>query len=298
MALSGAALPVIPTTTEQAAATSSADEPTTEAGAPSASAAEVESVDAAAVDAALTSLSDLADEAFGTDAVILAEQIRSAPGGIPTLVSRMQGGGGIHLEAQQDAMSILCNMLADSFDPNGASDTLNAFIAAGGLEAMLALLSKQDADNATLLFAAAMAQNATALDPAGCCATLRSLGADAVLASLLTRATDEDVAEHAAGALANLRAYDPSPPPPNPELEERLRLRRLRDVIEAFQSKRGVGVVQKYAKRWIDRHRAIKTIQRYGRGSSARIRVNKMRRPGSGHYAIRSPRGDTLAVEV
>ena len=165
MALSGAALPVIPTTTEQAAATSSADEPTTEAGAPSASAAEVESVDAAAVDAALTSLSDLADEAFGTDAVILAEQIRSAPGGIPTLVSRMQGGGGIHLEAQQDAMSILCNMLADSFDPNGASDTLNAFIAAGGLEAMLALLSKQDADNATLLFAAAMAQNATALDP-------------------------------------------------------------------------------------------------------------------------------------
>ena len=151
MALSGAALPVIPTTTtEQAAATSSADEPTTEAGAPSSATVEVEPVDAAAVDAALTSLSDLADEAFGTDAVILAEQIRSAPGGIPTLVSRMQGGGGIHLEAQQDAKSILCNMLADSFDPNGASDTLNAFIAAGGLEAMLALLSKQDADNATL----------------------------------------------------------------------------------------------------------------------------------------------------
>ena len=72
---------------------------------------------------------------------------------------------------------------------------------------MLALLSKPDADNATLLFAAAMAQNATALDPAGCCATLRSLGADAVLASLLTRATDEDVSEHAAGALAFLEKW-------------------------------------------------------------------------------------------
>ena len=125
--------------------------------------------------------------------------------------------------------------------PNGASDTLNAFIAAGGLEAMLALVSKQDAMRPSRGGDGAERDDAR---PRG---MLRdtALGADAVLASSLTRATDEDVAEHAAGAWQTCARTTRSPPPPNPELEERLRLRRLRDVIEAFQSKRGVGVVQK-----------------------------------------------------
>ena len=42
---------------------------------------------------------------------------------------------------------------------------------------------------------------------------------------------------YATGALANLRAYDPSPPE-DPALEALLKERRLRDVIEAMQAYR------------------------------------------------------------
>ena len=77
------------------------------------------------------------------------------------------------------------------------------------------------------------------------------------------------MATYAQGALANLRVYDPSPTA-DPELEEALRLRRLRDVVEAMQSRRATDKVQFYAKRWIERRRAAAKLQARMRGSIIR----------------------------
>ena len=74
---------------------------------------------------------------------------------------------------------------------------------------------------------------------------------------------------YATGALANIRAYDPDPSS-DPALEEMLRLRRLRDIVEAMQSRKATDKVQFYAKRWIDRHRAVKKIQGRMRGAVVR----------------------------
>ena len=77
------------------------------------------------------------------------------------------------------------------------------------------------------------------------------------------------VAKFASGALANLRAYDPNPAA-DPELEERLRLRRLHDVVEAMQSARAVDKVQDYARRWVARWRATRLLQARMRGVHVR----------------------------
>jgi len=39
-------------------------------------------------------------------------------------------------------------------------------------------------------------------------------------------------------------------------MEEAVRQRRLRDAVDAFQSRRAVRVAQKYARRWIETRRA------------------------------------------
>ena len=63
----------------------------------------------------------------------------------------------------------------------------------------------------------------------------------------------------AAGALANLhvsetpRAADGQSG--DPDLEELLRLRRLRDAVEAMQARWATRRVQRYARRWLARHR-------------------------------------------
>ena len=195
--------------------------------------------------AALGQLSDLAADAYGRDAVNLSELIREADG-IRILVECMNAPG---IDVQQCAMSLLGNLLTDVFDPK-ARLSLKHFAAAGGLASLQAKLSAQFPIN---LFAAAALQNVTALDPEECCERLRSSGCDAALTGLAT-SDSEQVATYAQGALANLRAYDPSPPE-DPALEEALRLRRLRDVVEAMQTRRATDKMQFYGKRWIERHR-------------------------------------------
>ena len=74
---------------------------------------------------------------------------------------------------------------------------------------------------------------------------------------------------YATGALANIRAYDPSPKA-DPALEEALRMRRLRDVVEAMQSRKSVDKIHFYASRWVHRRRAAKRMQSISRGWKAR----------------------------
>ena len=169
------------------------------------------------------------------------------------------------MDVQQCAMSLVGNLLTDVFDEQ-ARVTLDLFAAAGGLPSLQAKLKAVPLN----LFAAAALQNVTALDPEDCCALLREQSCDTVLTSLV-QSDNEQVSMYATGALANLRAYDPAPPE-DPALEEMLRMRRLRDIVEAMQSKKATDKVQFYAKRWIDRHRAVKKMQSRMRGSLARKR--------------------------
>ena len=224
--------------------------------------------DKQASDSALAVLSDIASDSYGAEAANLAALLRSG-GCIPLLVNRMDDPG---MDVQQCAMSLVGNLLTDVFDEQ-ARVTLDLFAAAGGLPSLQAKLKAEYPLN---LFAAAALQNVTALDPEDCCALLREQSCDTVLTSLV-QSDNEQVSMYATGALANLRAYDPAPPE-DPALEEMLRMRRLRDIVEAMQSKKATDKVQFYAKRWIDRHRAVKKMQSRMRGSLARKRRGRLHR--------------------
>ena len=109
-------------------------------------------------------------------------------------------------DVQQQALCLLGNLLTDAFDTE-AKRSLELFCEAGGLERLQAKLTDE---YPTDLFAAIATQNVTSLDPDACCERLRAAGCDTVLSQLAT-SENEDVASYAQGALANLRAYDPSP---------------------------------------------------------------------------------------
>ena len=79
------------------------------------------------------------------------------------------------------------------------------------------------------------------------------------------------VASYAQGALANLRAYDPNAED-DPELEEKLRLRRLQDIVDRIRDKKAIDKMQFYGRRWVERWRATKVIQARMRGVAARKR--------------------------
>ena len=133
---------------------------------------------------ALAGLSDIAADSYGADAANLAAVLRES-GCIAVLVQQMEDPG---MDVQQCAMSLVGNLLTDVFDPE-ARTSLKMFAAAGGLPL---LQQKLKAEFPINLFASAALQNVTALDPEECCATLRELGCDAVLAEL-AQADDEQV---------------------------------------------------------------------------------------------------------
>ena len=156
---------------------------------------------------------------------------------------------------QQVAMSLLGNLLTDMFDPD-ALDSLALFVDAGGLQQLQGMLSAAYPLN---LCAVATLQNVTSLDPFDCCDKLRAQGCAAAL-GMLASSDDQQLAEFALGTLSNLRTNDPSPVE-DAALEEALRMRRLRDIVSFMQSNRAVDKVQKYAKRWIEKHRAAKALR-------------------------------------
>ena len=214
---------------------------------------------------ALSGLSQVASDTFGQNATDFGALMRDS-GCIPVLIDCMAHS---ELDIVQNAMSLLGNLLTDVFDVE-ARQSLALFVKGGGLNI---LQEKLEADFPINLFAAAAMQNITALDPVECCAVLREQGADAVLSTAASSdaAYDgaDDVRKFAEGALANLRAYDPSPPA-DPDFEERLRLRRLMDVVEHMRSRRATDTMQFYGRRWIERHRAVKKLQARMRGSITR----------------------------
>ena len=207
--------------------------------------------------AALASLSEIAADVYGNDAALLGQQIRDS-GAIAMLVNCLRETTD---EVKQCSLSLLGNLLTDVFDTDAAF-SLALFSECGGLPLLLDILTQEYPLN---LYAAAALQNVTALDPMEACAKLRDLGAAEALRTLAS-SPDEQVVMFATGALANIRAYDPDPVK-DPELEEALRLRRLRDIVEAMQSSRAVDKVQFYARRWIQRRRdAALAMQSVARG--------------------------------
>ena len=211
--------------------------------------------------AALASLSEIAADVYGNDAALLGQQIRDS-GAIAMLVNCLRETTD---EVKQCSLSLLGNLLTDVFDTDAAF-SLALFSECGGLPLLLDILTQEYPLN---LYAAAALQNVTALDPMEACAKLRDLGAAEALRTLAS-SPDEQVVMFATGALANIRAYDPDPVK-DPELEEALRLRRLRDIVEAMQSSRAVDKVQFYARRWIQRRRdAALAMQSVARGCRER----------------------------
>ena len=207
--------------------------------------------------AALASLSEIAADVYGNDAALLGQQIRDT-GAMVMLVNCLRETTD---EVKQCSLSLIGNLLTDVFDTDAAF-SLALFSQCGGLPLLLDILTQEYPLN---LYAAAALQNVTALDPIEACAKLRDLGAAEALRTLASN-PDEQVVMFATGALANIRAYDPDPVK-DPELEEALRLRRLRDIVEAMQSGRAVDKVQFYARRWIQRRSdAALAMQSVARG--------------------------------
>ena len=150
--------------------------------------------------AATAALSDLAADAFGRDAELLARLLREA-GGVSVLVSMLAHSG--RSEVKQCALALLGNLLTDVFDQN-ALDSLALVVSAGGLPRLLELL---DDGMPIALYAAAVLQNVTALEPFDVCAELRATGAIDRLRALADH-PDPQMAEFATGTIANLRAHE------------------------------------------------------------------------------------------
>ena len=216
---------------------------------------------------ALLGLCDFAAECFSADASDFASRLRTA-GCVPLLVrhvsdpveSRQRQSRFAKQQPSVDeaaygvqhrSLELLGSLLSSEFDDQGALVSLDLFRRAGGLSRVQAHLLSPYPSN---LLAAAALQNITGLDQGDTCRELRVSGCTRVLSRLvstLTDPADQQTVNFATGALCNLRLSDPNPPPADPTLEEAIRLRRLKDVVEGFQLKRATNKVQTFARRWL-----------------------------------------------
>jgi len=196
---------------------------------------------------ALDSLRVAAEESYGADAAALAAAVRDG-GGIECVVSCVASSDS---ETQQCALSLLGNLLTDVFD-RAARESLAKFVACGGLPPLQAALG---AGYPTSVFACAVLQNMTSLDPFDTCAKLREQGCARALGALVG-SDDETVSSYATAVLANLRAYDPEPEADD-AVDEAIRQRRLAAVVEQMRTRKAVATVQGAAVRWVRRRRAM-----------------------------------------
>lgn len=194
----------------------------------------------------LAALRAATDEAYGADAAALAAAIRERDGTIAAIVALLDASSSL---AQQMALSFIGNLLNEQFDAR-ARETLTLFVGCGGLAALQAQLY---APQPVSLFACAVLQNLTSLDPHTACATLREQGCEDALAPLFSSA-DASVSSYATAVLANLRATDPAPPTDD-ALEEAMRMRRLTSIVYQLQRGRAIALVQGAARQWVIRYR-------------------------------------------
>ena len=134
--------------------------------------------------AAIATLTQQVNDAYGADAAFLAEQLR-AHGVVMVLVGMLDDPVA---DVQQCAMSVLGNLLTNIFEPN-AAQSLSLFDECGGMSRLVGQLSMEYPHN---LYAAACMQNVTALDPDRCCVTLKQLGAPEILQQLCSESAESD----------------------------------------------------------------------------------------------------------
>ncbi|KAL1526249.1 hypothetical protein AB1Y20_014969 [Prymnesium parvum] len=189
---------------------------------------------------AIAVLTQRVNLAYGVDAVLLAQDLRINKG-IEALVDLLDDP---IPEIQQCSMSVLGNLLTNIFEPT-ARQSLKIFDSNGGIEKLVVQLGMEFPHN---LYAAACMQNVTALDPTSTCVKLEQLGAPELLNKLSTsEQIDPQAQQYAIGALANIRAFDPNIKLPY-DMEERLKERRLQDIVEAMRARRAIKIIQAFGR--------------------------------------------------
>lgn len=196
---------------------------------------------------ALYAVCAAAGDAYGPKAEELAKALRDC-GTIAVLTKCIDSESS---ELQQLAMSTLGNLLTDVFDPN-ARETLTLFLQAGGLKR---LRRKLKSDYPVCVFAAAVLQNLTSLDPFDVCERLRAQGCERDLKEMRDKHDDEIVADYVLAVLANLRITDPDAGS-DPELDEAIRQRRIASVARSIMVSRAIAIINSRARQMLQRARA------------------------------------------
>ena len=153
--------------------------------------------------AAIANLTQRVNDAYGIDAIELAEGLR-VHGGIECLTHLLEDP---EADVQQCAMSVLGNLLTDVFEQH-AIESLHIFSSHGGLSLLVAQLCREYPHS---LYAAACMQNVTALDPHRTCEALNSLGANATLENIVLSGEDANVDQQASHRPSRTQRPDRTP---------------------------------------------------------------------------------------